>query len=103
MVWPSVNAASHDLDHPPSIQPATPGNSHAFILSRVPPLTLGKSMAKTLCKIKKLLKEDPATYIEHVKKPKFVCRSCGRVANKKGLLCTPLKIKSFETSTVGAH
>ncbi len=66
-------------------------------------IPLGNSMAKTLCKIKKLLKEDPTTYIKHVKKPKFVCRSCGRVANKKGLLCAPLKIKSFEKSTAGAH
>ena len=48
---------------------------------------------KTLCKIKKLLKQDLDTYVEHVKKPKFVCKSCGRVANKKGLLCSPIKIK----------
>ena len=50
-------------------------------------------MAKTLCKIKKLMKQDLDTYVEHVKKPKFVCKSCGRVANKKGLLCSPIKIK----------
>ena len=55
-------------------------------------------MAKTLCKIKKLLKEDPSQYIAHVKKPKFVCRSCGRVANKNSLLCKPMKIKDFEKS-----
>ena len=56
-------------------------------------------MAKTLCKIKKLLKDDPATYIEHVRKPKYVCRSCGRVANQKGLLCKPLKIKDFDKAS----
>jgi len=55
-------------------------------------------MAKTLCKIKKLLKDDPAQYIQHVRKPKFVCKSCGRVANQKGLLCKPLKMKDFEKS-----
>jgi len=53
-------------------------------------------MAKTLCKIKKLLKEDPSSYVGFVQKPKFVCRSCGRVANQKGLVCKPLKIKDFE-------
>lgn len=56
-------------------------------------------MAKTLCKIKKLLKEDPSQYIEHVRKPKFICRSCGRVANQKSLLCKPLKIKDFDKTT----
>lgn len=54
-------------------------------------------MAKTLCKIKKLLKDDPAEYVQHVRKPKFVC-TCGRVANEKGLLCKPLRIKDFEKS-----
>jgi len=58
----------------------------------------GNPMAKTLCKIKKLLKEDPVSYIQHVKKPKYVCRSCGRVANKSSLLCKPLKMKDFEKS-----
>ena len=55
-------------------------------------------MAKTLCKIKKLLKDDLGTYIQHVKKPKYVCRSCGRVANKSDLLCKPLKMKDIEKS-----
>ena len=50
-------------------------------------------MAKQqLYKIKKLLKTDVVAYIEHVEKPRFVCASCGRVANRKSLLCEPLKI-----------
>ncbi len=54
-------------------------------------------MAKQqLCKNKKLLKTDMAAYIAHVEKPKFVCASCGRVANRKGLLCEPLKITRFK-------
>ncbi len=77
------------------LDPASHAREHtlqAFSFSRE------SMMAKTLCKIKKLLKEDPATYVQHVHKPKFVCRSCGRVANSKGLLCTPLKIKDFKKS-----
>ena len=99
--WLSVNAASHDLAIGQASSQPRPGISHALIVSRViPPLTHGNPVAKTLCKIKKLLKEDPAKYIKHVKKPKFVCRSCGRVANKRGLLCSPLKISSFEESAI---
>jgi hypothetical protein len=77
------------------LDPASHAREHtlqAFSFSRE------SMMAKTLCKIKKLLKEDPATYVQHVHKPKFVCRSCGRVANSKGLLCAPLKIKDFKKS-----
>ena len=80
-----------------------PGIPHALFCRVLTLSNHGKAMAKTLCKIKKLLKEDPVTYVQHVKKPKFVCRTCGRVANKKGLLCAPLKIKSFEKSTAGVH
>lgn len=50
-------------------------------------------MAQTLCKLKKLLKNDLNDYIVHVGNPKFVCKSCGRVANKKNLICKPKKIK----------
>ncbi|MGI9516255.1 MAG: hypothetical protein ACR2NP_04350 [Pirellulaceae bacterium] len=54
-------------------------------------------MAKQqLCKIKKLLKNDIEAYVAHVEKPKFVCASCGRVANRKGLLCEPLKISRLK-------
>lgn len=49
---------------------------------------------KTLCKIKKLLRKDLDEFVKHVRDPKFVCKSCGRVANQKGLLCKPVKIKS---------
>ena len=53
-------------------------------------------MSKPLCKIKKLLKSDLEIYVHHVREPRFVCTSCGRVANKKKLLCSPLKLKKIE-------
>ncbi len=40
-------------------------------------------MAKTLCELKKLPKENPALFIPLVNKPRFLCAKCGRVANKK--------------------
>jgi hypothetical protein len=50
-------------------------------------------MNKKLCKLKKLLGKDLKKYVKHVKEPRFVCGTCGRVANKKGLICNPVKIK----------
>ncbi len=48
-------------------------------------------MTKSLCKLigKKILKEDPAAYIDLVSKPRFVCFNCGRVADSKKNLCKP--------------
>ena len=52
-------------------------------------------MAKTLCELaKKLLSEDPAAYGKLVNRPRFLCRHCGRVANKKKNLCKSRKLKS---------
>jgi hypothetical protein len=52
-------------------------------------------MAKSLCKLveKKILKENPAAYINLVSKPRFVCLNCGRVANSKKNLCKPENMK----------
>lgn len=54
-------------------------------------------MAKSLCKLvgKKILKEDPAAYIDLVSNPKFVCLNCGRVANSKKNLCKPDNMKKL--------
>jgi len=49
-------------------------------------------MAKTLCKLKKTLHDDWPEYRKLVGKPKVVCRSCGRLANKKKLVCKPEKL-----------
>ncbi len=50
-------------------------------------------MTKELCKIKKsLLTKDLRAYMRLVDQPTHVCEKCGRVANKKKLLCRPLKI-----------
>ena len=59
-----------------------------------PFLWLVNMSSKTLCKIKKLLKKDLDVYVKHVNKPKYVCKSCGRVANEKSLLCKAVKIKA---------
>jgi hypothetical protein len=51
-------------------------------------------MAKNLCKWgKKDLEKNLDEYTEIVKDPRFVCMKCGRVANKKKLLCKPKELK----------
>ena len=50
-------------------------------------------MAKELCKIRKSLKtDDMHAYVQLVNQPTHVCKKCGRAANRKKLLCKPLKI-----------
>ncbi len=46
---------------------------------------------RTLCELKDkgLLQEDPHAYKKLVRKGKFFCRHCGRVARKKRNLCKP--------------
>lgn len=47
---------------------------------------------KTLCKWKKSERQqDMAKLIWIVRKPRFICESCGRVARKKRWLCSPVK------------
>lgn len=47
---------------------------------------------KSLCKLKKELKNDMKSYTLLVNQPAFVCQKCGRVANKKKNLCSPKKM-----------
>lgn len=49
---------------------------------------------KTLCELEKegLIQADFEAYKELVRKGKFVCRRCGRVARKKKRLCRPDKL-----------
>ena len=54
-------------------------------------------MGKELCKIQEaLIRKDLRAYVALVDAPKHVCKKCGRVANKKKLLCKPVKIKSLK-------
>ena len=54
-------------------------------------------MGKELCKIQEvLIRKDLEAYVALVDNPKHVCKRCGRVANKKKLLCKPIKIKSLK-------
>lgn len=52
-------------------------------------------MAKTLCKRVKedYLKENLKEYIKMVKEPKYICKKCGRVAEKEETLCKPKKME----------
>lgn len=50
-------------------------------------------MTKTLCELKKLVKNDLKRYAALVNQPTHVCTNCGRAANSKKLLCKPEKIK----------
>jgi hypothetical protein len=50
-------------------------------------------MSTELCKLKKSLKDDLPSYILLVNQPRFVCASCGRVANKKKNLCNPERMR----------
>ena len=49
-------------------------------------------MAKELCKLKKTLKIDLTDYMLRVNQPTHVCQKCGRAANSKKQLCSPVKI-----------
>ena len=49
-------------------------------------------MAKPLCELKKSRKGDSKIYKKLVHEPSHVCRKCGRVANRKRVLCKPLKL-----------
>ena len=35
---------------------------------------------------------DPAMYKKYVSEPKYLCKQCGRVANKATNLCKPVKL-----------
>ncbi len=52
------------------------------------------SDTKTLCELEKegLMQADLEAYKELVRKGKYVCRRCGRVARKKKSLCRPEKL-----------
>lgn len=50
-------------------------------------------MAKELCKLKKSLKIDITGYMLRVNQSTHVCKKCGRAANSKKQLCSPVKIK----------
>ncbi|MBE2223057.1 MAG: hypothetical protein IAF02_16050 [Anaerolineae bacterium] len=49
-------------------------------------------MSKELCKLKKELKSDLREYILLVNQPRFVCQKCGRAANDKKNVCSPVKL-----------
>lgn len=49
-------------------------------------------MAKTLCEMKKLLKNDFELFAKYVRDPTHVCKKCGRVSNDKRKLCKARKL-----------
>ena len=49
-------------------------------------------MTKTLCELKKELKNDPKSFAIYVKDATHVCKKCGRAANDKKRLCKPVKL-----------
>lgn len=49
-------------------------------------------MTKTLCNRQEELKRDFAAYAARVDAPSFVCKKCGRAANRKKYLCKAKKI-----------
>lgn len=51
-------------------------------------------MSKSLCKLKKALKTNLDDYMLLVNQPTHVCAKCGRAANRKKLLCDPVKIRT---------
>jgi hypothetical protein len=52
------------------------------------------AIKKSLCELVEegLLRDQLQYYKKLVKKPKYICRRCGRVARKKRNLCRPEKI-----------
>jgi hypothetical protein len=59
-------------------------------------------MSDTLCEMEKLLRHDFDAYCQLVVPPRFVCRSCGRAANKKKRLCDPKRIPVADTTAAEA-
>ena len=55
---------------------------------------MGKITNKSLCKLvkEKWLKQNLDEYIGLVSKPKYICKNCGRAANRKKNLCDSVKI-----------
>jgi len=55
---------------------------------------------KTLCEIVKKgqLKDKTKKYLNKVSEPKYICMECGRVANKKSVLCSPAKWSDFQNT-----
>ncbi|WP_169337702.1 hypothetical protein [Proteocatella sphenisci] len=53
-------------------------------------------MSKKLCKLVKddILDKDMKEYMKFVSDGKYVCKKCGRVANKEENLCSAKKLKS---------
>ncbi len=50
-------------------------------------------VSKQLCKLKKsFASKGDAAYRKLVDNPRFLCRNCGRVANKKKLVCKASKL-----------
>jgi hypothetical protein len=49
-------------------------------------------MSKELCKLKKQLNSDLRQYALLVNQPRFVCKKCGRAANNKKNVCSPIKL-----------
>jgi hypothetical protein len=50
---------------------------------------------KHLCRSVKdrILENDLNQYLQYIKKPKYVCLTCGRAAKKEEVLCKSFKIK----------
>nr|WP_086939226.1 hypothetical protein [Thaumasiovibrio occultus] len=55
---------------------------------------MSKLTKKTLCKWRRAeISDDIKVLRKLVKKPKFVCEKCARVANDKAVLCSGAKLK----------
>ena len=54
-------------------------------------------MSQTLCKRKNALKKDPGALAKLIDRPRFSCKECGRVANKKKYVCHPRKLDQQAT------
>jgi hypothetical protein len=52
-----------------------------------------------MCWFEGRVEENREAFVARVSEPRFACKRCGRVANKKRWVCKPLSLKNLRDGT----